>query len=118
MASPYSTAARVQAAENLKDMPEDMADMPEDMADMPEDMPEDMADMPEDMADMPEPTGGVDMGMLTTIAADFGKSEEEAMEMAPIIEAYMAAMPAPEMEEPMMEEPMMDVDAMMEEEMM
>lgn len=103
MASPYSTAARVQAAENLKDMPEDMADMPEDMA---------------DMADMPEPTGGVDMGMLTTIAADFGKSEEEAMEMAPIIEAYMAAMPAPEMEEPMMEEPMMDVDAMMEEEMM
>jgi hypothetical protein len=95
------SSARVKAAENIMQAdPEDVPEMEEGMEDMPE-----MEDVSEMMAGIEEPpveppAGVVDIPRLVAVAGDFGKSEEEAMEMVPIIEAYMAAPEVPEAPEP------------------
>ena len=79
MAKGYGSAARVQAAEKIASNPaEDEVMGLDDLGDMPEDMPEDMP-------------GAVDVSLLVEVASDFGKSEQEAMDLVPLLEAYMAA---------------------------
>ena len=112
MANAYGSAARVTAAENIKNTPAatEGPDFLDELAAAPGGVEEEVA----------APTGGaVDVQRFVSVAADFGKSEAEALDMVPILEAYLVAgeAPLPE-EEPMPEEgPMPEGEPLLEEEM-